>query len=148
MSGYTMSILPDQYGCYGLINGNDGRNYKHHPSVRREYKLPEPSPQADAAPAEAGPAFYARVRKSSWKGAEVGTFSAFPEYKEDPWDAKIEAARKRAAEIRALKSAVGSKPFKPTAADAAYRLSKDAKPAFTPIMNRSIIFHNVHKPKC
>ena len=143
MSGYTMSVLPDQYGCYGLINGNEGRRDRHHPRLRKDYKLPELPARAETADAAAGPAFYAKVRK-----LKSGTFTPFPVYKEDPWDAKIDAARKRAAEIRALKSSVGAKPFKPTAADSAYRLSKDAKPAFTPMASRSIIFHNVHKPKC
>jgi len=135
MAGYVMATLPDRSGCWGLINGKEGNRNIHDPRIKVEYKLPEIVERPESA-FNAGAPYYSKVRKL--KG---GTFTAFPEYKEDPWDAKIEAARTRAAEIRAKKFTVGSKPFRPTAGDTAYRLSKDSKTAFTPMASRTIIFH-------
>lgn len=69
------------------------------------------------------------------------TFTTFPPYKEDPWDLKIQAARERAAALRAQTAKVGDgKPFKPTSNDLAYRTSKNAKPAFAPMYSSSIVF--------
>jgi len=137
-----MSTLPDRTGCWGLINSNDGRRDRHTPDVRKDFKLPELEPRAHTADA-IGPAFYCKVRK-----LKSGTFTPFPEYKEDPLDVKIAAARQRAAEIRALKTTVGARPFKPTSGDHAFRLTKDAKCAFSIIPSRTIIFHNPRAPRC
>lgn len=81
-------------------------------------------PERPAAPKEepiSGAAFYpARAPKSG----PLGTFMKFPEYKEDPLEEKLKAAKLAAADAR-----ISTVPFKPT-----------SKPKSSP--SKSIIFRN------
>ena len=70
------------------------------------------------------------------RGTFRKTFAKFPEYKDDPWEAKIAAARARAAEQRGKIQGR----WRPTTGDTEYRLCKAAKPAFAPLASSSITF--------
>jgi hypothetical protein len=70
------------------------------------------------------------------RGTFRKAFAKFPEYKEDPWEAKIAAARARAAEQRAKITAR----WRPSTGDQDYRLCKTSKPAFAYLGSSSITF--------
>ena len=129
---YTMSTLPDRSGCWGIINGHEGRRDRHREGTKKDLVLPEIKPAS--VKQQIGPSFYSKVRRNT-----EGTFSKFPYYKEDPWDEKIKAARERAAAARARVSSVGAKPFKPTGGDRDYRLSKDQSSAFRPMASSTVL---------
>ena len=88
---------------------------------------------AGAAPFRVGGSGPKRANRTTPSFAQ--TFAKFPDYKEDPWDDKIKAARARAAKYRAMQMA--DKVWKPTRRDFDYRTTKGTKegPAFKPIYN-------------
>lgn len=91
---------------------------------------------------EGGPPLFRLTKGQDVQGSFKKAFTKFPEYKEDPWELKIAAARERAAAERGKR--FSSLPFKPTTNDLAYRTSKAASPAFTPRYTSSITFRPIN----
>ena len=131
--------IPDRYGDWGSFDGCVSQT-----AVRRERSRAPTQPPPPAVLAEPKPPHSESVggafKPNSTRG--LTTFHKFPVYVPDPLDAKIDAARKRAAEQRAKMTSVSGKPFKPTPHDLEYRLFKDSTPAFIPKATTSIIFHS------
>ena len=97
---------------------------------RFENRVHSKNPDANHAPVfkpSSGQDVRGRFRK---------TFAKFPEYQDDPWEAKIAAARARAAEHRGKIQGR----WRPTVGDTEYRLCKAAQPAFAPLASSSITF--------
>ena len=155
--------LPDKFGDWGLVglcNQQASRSERAGPMARPNssplvFRPPigEWSPQTGMGAPETrftdrmyrkgedskAPVFRLKGSSPMRSGSSfVKTFNRQPEYKEDPWDAKIATKRTRAAAERALMA--DGKAFKPTSYDLDYRTSKNATPAFRPIYSSSIVF--------
>lgn len=70
------------------------------------------------------------------RGSFQKTFEKYPKYLEDPWEAKIAAAKARAQSERSKITAR----WKPSTGDQDYRLCRTATPAFAYLGSSSITF--------
>jgi hypothetical protein len=144
---YYKGRVPDRFGDWGLdgtCNQQVHRPERVKPGVM-DVDVGKPRAPRAPVPSRRKEVFEPVFKPPKARG--LTTFHRFPAHEPDPLDAKIAAARERAATQRMLLSSISSKPFKPTPCDLDYRLFKETTPAFRPMATRSIVFHasNFHR---